>query len=372
MAFFGIFGRNTAKSERVRVIDIEAYISEILPHAPSGEKDLEYDPLFMELEEKIKGVPEIRHDDKIVQKREEPKWTEIQGAALALLARSHDLRVAISLLRALTHTNGAPGVRDGLELLYGLIDRYWDTLYPQTDPDDDNDPTQRINILLNLCDRESMLQPLLNVPLCASRAMGKFSLRDIQVAIGKITVPEAEKKNAPDMTKIEAAFKDCDDKELAATGEAVAESLEIVDRLETLLAEKIGSEDAPQFTELHQVLKEMHTALIKEEPRRTPAIFAKPEKKIKSLPVNAPQTIKSTSYPSVKSMETIADRQDVISLLEKICDYYELNEPASPVPLLLKRAMQLVEKDFMAIIEELAPESIDRIKQICGVDKEKN
>ena len=46
---------------------------------------------------------------------------------------------------------------------------------------------------------------------------------------------------------------------------------------------------------------------------------------------------------------------------------YEQYEPASPVPLLLKRAMGLVEKDFLTIMEDLAPESVSQIKLIGGI-----
>jgi type VI secretion system protein ImpA len=61
----------------------------------------------------------------------------------------------------------------------------------------------------------------------------------------------------------------------------------------------------------------------------------------------------------------------VIRLLDKICKYYEHFEPGSPVPLLLKRARQLVEKNFIEIIQDLAPDSAGKIKSlIAGDDKE--
>ena len=70
-------------------------------------------------------------------------------------------------------------------------------------------------------------------------------------------------------------------------------------------------------------------------------------------------------------MDTINSRQDVIRLLEQICLYYEKNEPASPVPLLLKRAARLVEKNFFEIIQDVAPESVAQIQKLIGVAKEK-
>jgi type VI secretion system protein ImpA len=66
------------------------------------------------------------------------------------------------------------------------------------------------------------------------------------------------------------------------------------------------------------------------------------------------------------SMETITSRKDVLYLLDQICAYYEQHEPASPVPLLLKRAHQLVEKNFVEIVQDLAPQAADQIKSIFG------
>jgi len=62
--------------------------------------------------------------------------------------------------------------------------------------------------------------------------------------------------------------------------------------------------------------------------------------------------------------QEITGRPDVLLTLEKICKYYETYEPGSPVPLLLRRAQGLVEKNFVEIIEELVPDSLTQLRQI--------
>jgi type VI secretion system protein ImpA len=64
----------------------------------------------------------------------------------------------------------------------------------------------------------------------------------------------------------------------------------------------------------------------------------------------------------------IRSTQDVLQALEKICHYYERNEPSSPIPLLLRRAQRLVSKNFMDIIRELVPEASSQIENISGLD----
>src|SRR5439155_25440351 len=85
---------------------------------------------------------------------EDPDWKVVQKQATELLARSKDLRVATQLAAALLRTGGWAGFAQGLAVLRGLSERYWDGLHPRRDPADDNDPTQRVNILMSLASPE--------------------------------------------------------------------------------------------------------------------------------------------------------------------------------------------------------------------------
>lgn len=59
-------------------------------------------------------------------------------------------------------------------------------------------------------------------------------------------------------------------------------------------------------------------------------------------------------------------------MLDKICDYFERYEPSSPVPFLLKRAKKLVTKDFMAILNDLAPGGAEQATLIFGLQGEES
>ena len=98
------------------VIDVDALLTDVSPEAPSDDD-------FVITHEWIKG--EIN--------KEQPNWREIQNSASKLLTRTHDLELAVFLTRAVLHNHkeeGLRGLRDGLRLLCGLIERYWETVYP--------------------------------------------------------------------------------------------------------------------------------------------------------------------------------------------------------------------------------------------------
>ena len=376
--FFNL-GRRTGTIQKAIIVDIDPLLTSVTPEHPSGEKDLEYDPEFIKLEEKLGGTPEKEIGGKIVQEAKGPNWNEIQQEATDLLTRTHDLRVAIAFTRALLNTEGLIGLGVGLSLLNCLIERFWDTLYPRLPPEDDYDPTQRINILMTLCDREAILEPLRGAVLCISPTRGRCTLRDIQKATSKLPASSVQ-------ASMEAVFADCDLDALQANREVAEESLLRLNSLEEILgnkirekvrtdrSEKVGTDHAPHFEELRQVLSEIENVLGRQISQHASSALSAPPNKIEAPSSEANSTAPSISSASIQredSMDTINSRQDVTRILEQICRYYEKNEPASPVPLLLKRAARLVDKNFFEIIQDMAPESVTQIQKLIDGSKEK-
>ena len=65
----------------------------------------------------------------------------------------------------------------------------------------------------------------------------------------------------------------------------------------------------------------------------------------------------------------IRSRNDALAAMEKICQYFERHEPSSPVPLLLRRAQKLVDKNFLDVIKDVCPESIGTVQAIGGISE---
>ena len=67
------------------------------------------------------------------------------------------------------------------------------------------------------------------------------------------------------------------------------------------------------------------------------------------------------SWPSV-----LRTRDDVVRALESIRAYYLLNEPSSPVPLLLQRCRRLVTMSFLDIIQDVLPDGLATAQTLFG------
>jgi type VI secretion system protein ImpA len=345
----------------VGLIDIESLLQDVTPDAPCGE-NLEYDPDYGELERATEGKPEQQFGDKIVP-AEEPDWQDVERRALALLGRTKDLRVVLPLVWALVRNHGWVGCRDGLEVLKGLLERHWEHLHPELDVEDDNDPTLRVNTIAGLNDPDRMIAGLRLAPLVQSRAFGRFCLRDIQIVSGELSQPEDGE--LPNAQTIEAAFMDADLDELTGTANAVDESIRLLAGIESILMDRVGSTQAPDVESFSSILKAARQALADSLSRRTDAGAGGDIDQAENQAL-----VEGSASPdapaAAAAIGAIRSREDVVRVLDSICDYYQRNEPSSPVPILLRRAQRLVTKDFLALVQDLAPDGMSQLEVIRG------
>ena len=348
------------------MIDVDVLAAPVSEDSPSGD-DLEYDADFLELERLAQGKPE-QHVGNTVVPAEEPDWRAVETLALDLLGRTKDIRVAVRLARALLHRSGPVGFAQGLGLIRRLVEEHWPTVHPQLDPEDDDDPTMRINALVAIQDPLGILRPLREAPLVRAPRVGLFSLRDILIARNEMPAP-AESEPVPPGT-IEAAFADMDPEALIATADAIHASIADLRGIETFVGDQVGSHQAPDLSPLSRTLRDMDRVLSEQVGRLglgadaagqvTPDGADPVEEQQRLLPARP-------SGAAAVSGE-IRTRADVIRTIDVLLDYYRTEEPSSPVPLLLRRAKRLVPMNFLEIVRELAPDGLSQLEIISGPD----
>ncbi|MEE3100837.1 MAG: type VI secretion system ImpA family N-terminal domain-containing protein, partial [Pseudomonadota bacterium] len=192
-------------------LDLSALSLPLPGDAPSGE-NLEYDAAYAELEIASQPVEERVIGDSVLA-AQDPDWDEVARLASGLLARTRDLRIAVTLANAALRLDGLPGFAAVLGYMAESLETHWDSVHPQLDPDDDDDPTMRVNAVLGLADPATTLRALRLAPLTDSRGFGRFHLRDMLVADGEATAPDGAA--ALDPQTIFAAFQDTPPERLA-------------------------------------------------------------------------------------------------------------------------------------------------------------
>lgn len=333
-------------------IDVEALLTPISDDAPCGQ-DVEEEAAFTALEVASKGKPE-RTSGKATKPAEEPKWPDVADKAIDLLSQSKNLQVAVHLVRAATHIDGLAGAADGLTLINRLLDTYWDDVYPLLEEDDDNDPMIRMNALLPLNAPALLVHDLASAPIVTVKSLGEFSMRSIRLSTGEINQKDDEPK--PDPTHIEAAFTGAQIDDLVAENDAVDLALNKTADIESYLEDKVGSTNAPSFDKLKDELRSIKGTLAEHLSRRGVAVDGVEDDGPGGMTVGVSGDIRS--------------RQDAIHSMDSVSEYFRQNEPSSPVPLLMERAKRLVAKDFMEIIQDLAPSGVREAKIVGGLDEE--
>ena len=330
-------------------------LQEISPEAVCG-PDLEYDPDFMALEQAARGKPEQQFGDTIVP-AVEPNWTDVRTRAEALLARSKDLRVTVLLIRALLKQSEFVGLSEGLTLLVQLLARYWDSIYPLLDADD-QDPTMRMNALVALTDADGFVRDLRATHLIAPGAYGRVTVRDILVVGGRLP---AGSESVLSASQIDGTIRAAATERADAIA-AARQSLTSLRDLQSLLSDKVGGE---QSLDLAAVV-DMIEAVVKTCDGALGEGDSGASANRQSL-ADGQAVSSSASFSAAAVVGEIRSRQDAIRMLDQVCEFIERTEPSNPAPLLIRRAQRLVSKNFIEIMEDLAPDSLGVIKGIAGL-----
>jgi type VI secretion system protein ImpA len=349
------------------VIDVEGLLAEISPDAPCGE-DLEYGAVDA-LHRAAQVKPEQQVGSTVVP-AEEPDWGYVRRTALKLFSETKDLRVTVMYANAAARTEGWPGFRDGIAVLDGLLERYWAEVHPQLDPDEPDDFTMRMNVVASLADAETTLHYLREAPLVES-VMGRYSLKDMLVAEGELSHPADSDHAAPERHAIEAAIMAAELEKLQEVADAVSQTASILEGLESRLMSLVGAASAPDLSSLTALVGRAAKEVSRGLSLRPDAVDAAAEEEQAALEEGgAAAPAAGAAAPSGGRRGPISSRDDVRRAIEEICDYYRKYEPSSPIPILLERAKRLIQKDFMEILQDIAPDGLPAVETLRGVQDE--
>ena len=341
-------------------------LAPISADAPCG-LDLEYDPEFLALERSL----EAAYAERIVGPEGEavgPDWRQVAEQAMAVSARSRDLRVCVTLTRAWLHLEGLAGLARGTALLRGLLEEHWSSVHPQIGAQGDTTGLMRVAALRNLCDARSVIAPLRATPLVRALGLPTLSLRDLQ----NVHANKAAPTGSLDAAQIDAVFRGCDPAALGCVYRAALAARTDLTAIEAMFTDHMGSE----LLRLSDLIAQLDAIDAYLAPRLAACEAARDDAETAAAHPQAarsPRAGLAAASPGggVRAQLGAADsaahgRADVVRELERLCAYFEENEPSSPIPLLLNRAKRLAGMRFVDIVRELAPGGMSEITTLRG------
>lgn len=116
-------------------LDIQALLEPFAQENPAGE-DLRYAPAYDAIVEARRADDDLDRGDWQRDLKTSDWRLVVRLASEALQNKSKDLQIAVWLTEGLIHTQGFTGLTFGLQVMNGLMEKFWDCFYPLIEDDD--------------------------------------------------------------------------------------------------------------------------------------------------------------------------------------------------------------------------------------------
>ncbi len=320
---------------------------------------------------------------------DKPDWSVfLQQAPQVIAGESKDLDIAAWLTEALVREHGFAGLRDGFRLLHGLVERYWDELYPQ--PDEDGLITRVAPLTgLNGDDGDgTLIGPIRNVPLTVDAGEGPLAYWHYQQAceVAGITDPDRRQQRiaggavtleqfseAARQTPVEI-FRDLLD-DLEAAGEAF-------DQLNAALDERCGRDEsgyplAPPSSRIRDALAECRDCIRSV----TRDVLSDVEGEMVSATGRDDDGVRGAEAPAAAKRGganvphgSIQSRAEALETLSKVARFFRETEPHSPLPFALDQVVRWGRMPLPDLLVELIPDESAReaMFRLTGIPEPKH
>jgi type VI secretion system protein ImpA len=295
-------------------------------------------------------------------------WAVVERLASEILSRkSKDLMVAAWLGEAWLHRHGFAGLAAALTLLANLCERFADELHPQPD---DGDLSWRSMPLEWLIRRYAEVL-MIRVPLLGEvgQEFARFSYADWQQLQRRLLTGSDSKSAKAEREAAQSTHRLLQDSlrmlpgvQFRQNAAWLEQSRAALDRLETWSDAQLAF-DAPSFNPLRQMIEQL-VKLMQEFLAMHPAAPPPPEVDESTLLLDA-----QPSAPPAVFGRAPASREEAYRQLAVIASYLAKNEPHSPVPYLINRAVEWGQKPLRDLLSELisADAEARRLWALLGV-----
>lgn len=358
------------------VVDVAALLAPIPGDNPAGE-NLQYSGVYDEIREARRSEDGLAQGDW----EREPKTSEwpkvIQIATSALAEKSKDLQIAAWLVESVVTLYGFVGLRDGLKVIRGLHQQYWDQLYPEID---EGDLEARANAL-SLMDR-SVEIPLKNVLLTKSDTGVDYSYIQWEDST-RFDIPEnVDALDSENFNRV-AELKAQAEAENRTTGEAWRKAKNNTRRAfyeELYLLLNLCWEE---FQALDRVMDEKFgrmTPGLGALKKTLDAIRSQVEKLVKEKRLLEPDPILDGDSNVAGGTEgegnngaaggPLGSRAEALGQLAQVAQYFQRTEPHSPVAYLVQRAIKWGQMPLEIWLEDVIKDGavLGHLKETLGLN----
>jgi len=368
--------------QRPPVVDLDLIFQAIPGENPSGQ-DVRYIGVYDEVREARRADDNLAQGEWQTELKIADYKKELQLCNDALTTKTKDIQVAAWLTEALTIEHGFAGLRDGIRVLAGLQERFWDTLFPEID---EGDMESRANAI-SWFDTQVGLS-LKRAPYTGVEGYSFLDWEDSKLFDFPDNLESLESSEKEKFTKLKAQAEkerrvtaDLWKKEIAATRRAPVESInftidecwQALTDLNRIIEEKYDRNQAPGLTGFKKSLDEVHSQVklllaTKREEEPDPIGVEEDE-----VAADGSVAADGTGKKGVAA-GAIQSRRDALSRLGEIADFFKKTEPHSPVSYLVQKAVKWGDMSLDSWLKEVIkdPGVLGQLKETLGFSADGN
>ena len=364
-------------------LELEALLKEISNEAPCG-MDCSFSNEFHAIKKaKTQDDPLLDQGDWIAEPKQ-ADWNFINTKATELLTeKTKDIRLYSWLIESWSNLYGFDGVAKGLELTQRSLSNFWILLHPEIEEDDLD---QRLGLLQGLINQLPVL--IKNIPVVNTSPF--YSLIDYEALLHQQNLRRKHTEDNEDVQvnasteQFEQVLFNSSKSFQYQNYQAYLEILKQWNILKDVLDGLMGL-DAPSFALIDSQLESIHSNLKKiyktnafgSQPEVTHRISPESETKISPEAIPSPIEITSTIttrhpqkfQPQVQNH--VSNREQAMQVLQDIADYFQANEPHSPVSYMLQKTIkwnQMPLHEWLShVIKNENP--LETVHELLGVQK---
>ncbi len=347
------------------ILDLEALLAPIPGEDPVGES-LRYADTYDTVKEARRMDDPTLPQGVWESELKKADWNlVVKVCEEALAKKSKDLQLAAWLTEALLNMHGFAGLREGMTLISGLCERYWEAMHPRPEGENGEDLEMRLSplhwmnaklsVTLKLVPvtqpRDMDARPYAFVDWESANALEHLAVRD------KTAYVEAEKEGRTTRAKFLGSVMFTTASHFARLAGDLAECIRLTEALEAFLDAACGR-NSPSLVKFRETLKEIHRLAENfhhekdngesgREPGDAPAAYGEEEPMDDSE--GAPE----------RRVGRIRSRSEAYRMLSDAADYLMTTEPHSPVPYLVKRAVSWGNMSLSELLAEIVNDQSD-------------
>ena len=288
-----------------------------------------------------------------------PQWRVIRDLATeALSTKTKDLEIAAWFTEALLRSDGLDGFSAGLELMSGLVEQYWDSLFPLPDEDGIETRLAPIATLNGRSGDGTLIQPLRRVTLFIRPDGDPLQFWQYEQAVGLAGIVDearrAQRLNAGviPFETVEAEAQLAGPASFVELSRSASAAAEAWRGLSDALDVRAGA-DAPPTSRVRDLLEQLNNVAKR---------FAGPAAS-DGAGAETPTTGASDDtpgagaiLPSVVVPGAIDSRADALRSLAAIAAYFRRTEPLSPLAYTLEEVVRRAGLTWPQLLDEIIPD----------------